>query len=341
MSKNVCKIEGCTGRYNARGYCGRHYIQAVRAGDIVLAAKGTCKIDGCDRASQTSGMCNAHYIRARKFGDPLKGGRLKERRGTECSVAGCTKPVLARHLCGLHYKRADRYGDPLGEPAARPSECTVDDCHGKVQGHGLCVKHYARWKTHGNPLYFKPRTVTPLGTCSVDGCDRKACKGATTQPLCKSHYDRMRLTGDPCSSPIKTEPPKRSRRKGTVYTDGTKDCTTCGQRRPLAEFNKSKGRPIAECKSCKYAGITAWRQANPQRVRELQDAWALANPEKVRQMRHGIQHRRRVRVYGNGRVDRDITIEALRERDGTQCVWCGAEMDFTPRKRGDTTTRAG
>lgn len=75
-----------------------------------------------------------------------------------CSVPGCTRAAkAARGLCWMHYARQRRSGR-AGEPSSRHS-----DAH---------------------------------PACSVPGCARQSMSRRAPR-LCRGHYDRVRMTGEP------------------------------------------------------------------------------------------------------------------------------------------------
>lgn len=64
----------------------------------------------------------------------------------------------------------------------------------------------------------------------------------------------------------------------------TRSCTKCGETKTLSEFyERSPGRPDAECKECRRARARAYREQNLEvcRARELE--YARANAEKKRE----------------------------------------------------------
>lgn len=71
-----CTIEGCSGRHEARGYCGTHYRRLIRYGDPLYQAEskfstpaGKCTVPGCGRRHDARGYCSSHYQRLLKHGD--------------------------------------------------------------------------------------------------------------------------------------------------------------------------------------------------------------------------------------------------------------------------------
>jgi hypothetical protein len=57
-----------------------------------------------------------------------------------------------------------------------------------------------------------------------------------------------------------------------------KTCIKCGVEKDEGEFYKGRN----QCKACRCAVVSAYRAANPEKVKAYQKAWAAANPEKVK-----------------------------------------------------------
>ena len=93
-----CKVEGCSRKSHARGFCTRHYAQWKRHGIIDENGKPLrepvrvplrfqnkeCKQPGCTSPVITRGWCNKHYLQfkhkiidkdGKKLRDPLPNGR--------------------------------------------------------------------------------------------------------------------------------------------------------------------------------------------------------------------------------------------------------------------------
>jgi 5-methylcytosine-specific restriction endonuclease McrA len=67
----LCRIEGCTRKYKAGGFCGTHYATWKKYGDpLHVRPQRRCSVEGCDRKHFAYGFCNMHRQRATKHGDP-------------------------------------------------------------------------------------------------------------------------------------------------------------------------------------------------------------------------------------------------------------------------------
>lgn len=79
----------------------------------------------------------------------------------------------------------------------KTKQCAVEDCKRPVMARGWCTMHYQRWTNRGttDPA---PKHVSPK--CSVEACDRLVINGG--QGLCNGHYRRLRINGDPGTTPL-------------------------------------------------------------------------------------------------------------------------------------------
>src|SRR5258708_2747388 len=78
-SARLCKIEGCSRKHNAKGYCESHYARFRRGqaleGPIQRERRQRtrlCTIEGCNRKHYVHGFCDGHYDRF-KHGRPMEG----------------------------------------------------------------------------------------------------------------------------------------------------------------------------------------------------------------------------------------------------------------------------
>lgn len=58
-----CKVDKCTEKYFAAGYCGMHYHRERRGAPLNTPKRGTvkCMWPGCDENTRAKGFCNKHY----------------------------------------------------------------------------------------------------------------------------------------------------------------------------------------------------------------------------------------------------------------------------------------
>jgi hypothetical protein len=98
----------------------------------------TCSIDGCTGKFVARGLCDRHYRRLRRHGDPTIITLNLDHDGT-CSIDGCTKAYIARGLCGMHYRRRRVDGSVGPAESRRPtigSGCRRSDGYVIVQAPG-------------------------------------------------------------------------------------------------------------------------------------------------------------------------------------------------------------
>lgn len=114
MAERTCSIEGCEGKFLARGLCRPHYAR-WRA-----ANAAPCTVEGCDHLGRQRGLCGMHYQRVVAHGstDLQPRSRPTPRR---CCVDGCERSGSGSHgMCLMHAKRWKRSGTtdtrPVGEP---------------------------------------------------------------------------------------------------------------------------------------------------------------------------------------------------------------------------------
>lgn len=103
-----CKVDGCTQRVCARGYCNKHYLQMNKHGKItdeiqdkVRQAKnsGICMKDGCKKYLHSHGLC-AYHLKLRN----------QEKKLRICKVNGCKNKHYGKGYCSKHYQQVSRHG---------------------------------------------------------------------------------------------------------------------------------------------------------------------------------------------------------------------------------------
>lgn len=69
--EKTCKVEGCKGKYFAKGYCNRHYNQIRNHGKIFktyLDKPSLCQVEGCEIKIKALGYCNKHWLQMKRYG---------------------------------------------------------------------------------------------------------------------------------------------------------------------------------------------------------------------------------------------------------------------------------
>lgn len=142
MDLDLCSIEGCPRKRQARGWCGTHYMRWRKHGDplVLMPHKSgakiicfSCSIDNCDAPGPyVRGLCRSHYGYRWKYGDPLHGDPRKHPHGP-CSVEGCDRIFQTKGLCTMHYSRLRETGELGGPHSTRPPKgrghITADGYH--------------------------------------------------------------------------------------------------------------------------------------------------------------------------------------------------------------------
>jgi len=60
-----------------------------------------------------------------------------------------------------------------------------------------------------------------------------------------------------------------------------RQCTKCGEVKPLTQFNLERGKPRAYCKSCHSASALAWSRANRERRRQIANAFTARRRQRL------------------------------------------------------------
>ncbi len=74
-----------------------------------------------------------------------------------------------------------------------------------------------------------------------------------------------------------------------------KQCSKCGETKPIGEFHRNRSRwdrLHPQCKMCAKERGSAYRTANPERMKERYAAWRAANPERVKAYHAANRERR-------------------------------------------------
>lgn len=175
-------------------------------------------------------------------------------------------------------------------------------------------------------------------TCSVETC----VKQAKYLGWCSAHYQRNAKYGDPLG---------QAAPRVIDFPDGTRQCTKCGERKPLAEFPVDKTATLGRrgnCRICHTAAQSARYHADPERHKTRIRAFNAANRDLIRarnkaayekdkprriEYAKAAVHKRRALL---AKVTREpgITTIALRKRDGKPCHYCKVTMSFKPVPNG-------
>lgn len=108
-AERTCTAPSCSGQHYAKGYCKKHYTQALRHGaltpDRERGIVRQCRAPGCERTDTVDWHCRKHARQIRVH-DRLT-PELEHVMGREgCSVARCEFPHRAKGFCATHYNAA-------------------------------------------------------------------------------------------------------------------------------------------------------------------------------------------------------------------------------------------
>lgn len=144
-----CSIEGCLNAYQARGWCGTHWLRWRKHGDPTVTKSikldTACAIGGChgEPSARHDGVtyCNRHWQRIYKTGRADLPGKSEEP-WRRCIAEGCTKAARSRRglLCEMHYGRRRRNGHD-GVRRTRDGD-----------GRRITVDGYVNVRASGHPL---------------------------------------------------------------------------------------------------------------------------------------------------------------------------------------------
>lgn len=64
MSDRTCTVDGCEGKFYAKGWCSRHYYRNYHTGSPLGRMKSTdpCSVEGCGVQVSAKGLCLSHYM---------------------------------------------------------------------------------------------------------------------------------------------------------------------------------------------------------------------------------------------------------------------------------------
>lgn len=167
-----CSVEGCEGKYIAKGFCHGHYERQhagkplggpVRPRDPLQG----CRVEGCEGKHREGGYCEFHAQRARK-GIPLDAPKKEQMSRAEnpiCRYEGCGRESAASGLCRTHYRR-HREAKALEDGTA--PQCSYGGCSRLRHARGYCRVHLYRADRGldlGAPIIpYTKRTERPVGS---------------------------------------------------------------------------------------------------------------------------------------------------------------------------------
>lgn len=123
-----------------------------------------------------------------------------------------------------------------------------------------------------------------------------------------------------------------------------KKCSRCSETKPASGFHfntYSLDGLCSQCKACfqlyykdnkEFYRLRkiAYRQTNRDKIYEKERDRRLANPERYREYAQ-----RRLNLKRGLEYDPEITVGSLREERGDDCAYCGVQLNFSPKEKGD------
>lgn len=105
---SICKVDGCSRKRQARGYCSRHYSEFHRSGVLIVKQKQVshtgCSVSGCLESHHGKGFCERHYLQVRNCGRVLLPHEEGSHKGKgQCIIRDCIKNRYSNGLCRKHY----------------------------------------------------------------------------------------------------------------------------------------------------------------------------------------------------------------------------------------------
>jgi len=297
-----------------------------------------------------------------------------------CSVEGCKTKIVAKKLCDRHYRVFRKYGHtnnikdlqlvcsfckkqfkisiPLSHTKyskfcstkckadsikKRSPLCKFESCENKSRqiAGGFCQKHYERFLKYGDPTIVKKLKKYPENmVCKVEGCKNILLANF----MCSKHYQMWKEHGDPKGGRYEYKI-----RKAITHSDGTRTCSECEERLPIANFHKDKNASDgyrSKCKNCRLKMVKKWYLKDVITRRKVASDRRKKDPEKARKddlERYGRDREKRIALATEHshlrkarkkktKTERGISKLALKKKFGTKCYYCGKEMDFSVGK---------
>lgn len=128
----------------------------------------------------------------------------------------------------------------------------------------------------------------------------------------------------------------------------SKQCTKCGEFKPLADFSKcsfdprykNQNRHRPHCKACRVRDTAGWQRSNVDKKRANHTRWSEANREKVlassskyyhanKRKHQALLTRRRARKHGAGGRYTATDVRRIYDAQRGLCYYCGAALNGT------------
>ncbi len=111
MSLKLCSVNTCTRSAKSFGYCGAHYDQTWRTGEITNIiiktpdGKQGCRVEECNRKHRRNGYCSTHNSQIKRHGQITN---ILIQNGIRiCKIGGCLEKHSCHGYCKKHYAQSD------------------------------------------------------------------------------------------------------------------------------------------------------------------------------------------------------------------------------------------
>lgn len=124
FKKKSCSVDGCLGKYHAKGFCQKHYVEfcPTKNKAVVQAEyrrrlkeedrvpKKRCSFPGCDARHHAKGYCHLHYDRFVKKNNPER-AKIRRARKKGVEVEKFSNQEIfdnCKWICGICGKSVDK-----------------------------------------------------------------------------------------------------------------------------------------------------------------------------------------------------------------------------------------
>ena len=197
----------------------------------------------------------------------------------------------------------------------------AENSRGKVLHHDLTGQTFGLLTALG---VAKKVPRNPNGRSHNPGVDvywSCRCECGNVKEVFSQHLKRGRIQSCGCL---------RAKRYAELLATRTeKKCTRCKQFKPLADFTVSRARwdgLTASCKFCTRAAQKAYRERNPEHVRELEKAKWQRNYPKHKEKYLAKAKSRNAKLKGApGTITADV-VRSLYAKQAARCNYCSADI---------------
>ena len=145
----ICKVDGCGGKHDARGYCSKHYKKARRTGEFEVKR---CSVDGCNELHDANGYCQRHRLQIINHGEI----RNTDRKRTDSNEIVINNGVAIMYLYDTYgNKKAETIFDEIDVEIVSQYKWSINNNSGyvvaKIKGKNVRL-HQLIMKSSSNDL---------------------------------------------------------------------------------------------------------------------------------------------------------------------------------------------